>query len=165
MQPTCTTAATSSSPPGVYSSSCSGAVDANYKISYVNGTVNISGGASQTITLSSYLLDFGNQPVGTTSPPELLKLINKTALPVTLRAVTTRGDFAVPATPRTTCSTSIASGTSCYMYVVFKPTATGLRTGVLAISDSAPGSSQTVKLEGHGVGVLVSPTYLAWPLN
>lgn len=40
--PTCTTTATSSSPVGTYPSSCSGAVDPNYTISYVAGTVTVT---------------------------------------------------------------------------------------------------------------------------
>ncbi len=40
-QPTCSTAATSTSPSGNYTSTCSGATDPNYTISYVNGTVII----------------------------------------------------------------------------------------------------------------------------
>jgi large repetitive protein len=39
--PTCSTTATSGSKPGPYPSSCSGAVDPNYAISYVNGTVTV----------------------------------------------------------------------------------------------------------------------------
>ena len=40
--PACSTTATSSSPVGSYPSSCSGAVDANYDISYVAGTVTVN---------------------------------------------------------------------------------------------------------------------------
>jgi hypothetical protein len=40
-QPTCTTTATSHSPAGSYPSSCTGAVDSNYTISYVNGKVTV----------------------------------------------------------------------------------------------------------------------------
>jgi hypothetical protein len=39
--PTCSTAANSSSQPGTYASSCAGAVDANYTIAYVNGTITV----------------------------------------------------------------------------------------------------------------------------
>jgi hypothetical protein len=49
--PACTTTATSSSPAGSYTSSCSGAVDANYSFSYVNGTVTVDQ-ATPTVTLS-----------------------------------------------------------------------------------------------------------------
>jgi hypothetical protein len=44
--PQCSTSATSSSPPGEYPSSCSGAVDANYGISYTDGTVTVTAPAS-----------------------------------------------------------------------------------------------------------------------
>jgi MBG domain (YGX type) len=42
--PTCSTTATSSSPPGTYPATCSGAVDANYDISYTAGTVTVTAG-------------------------------------------------------------------------------------------------------------------------
>jgi hypothetical protein len=40
--PTCSTTATSASQPGTYPTSCSGASDPNYTISYVNGTLTIN---------------------------------------------------------------------------------------------------------------------------
>jgi hypothetical protein len=40
--PTCTTTATSSSPAGMYPTTCSGAVDANYAISYMPGTLTVN---------------------------------------------------------------------------------------------------------------------------
>jgi subtilase family serine protease len=42
--PTCSTTATSTSPDGVYPSSCSGASDPDYAVSYVNGTVSVESG-------------------------------------------------------------------------------------------------------------------------
>ena len=38
---TCTTTATSASPVGSYPTSCAGAVDANYAITYVNGSISV----------------------------------------------------------------------------------------------------------------------------
>jgi len=57
-QPTCSTTATSHSPAGSYPSSCSGAVDSNYTISYVNGTVTDSVG-TLAITASSASMTYG----------------------------------------------------------------------------------------------------------
>ena len=60
--PTCSTTATSSSPAGPYPSSCSGAVDPNYTITYVPGTltVNASGAPpTLTITASSGSITYG----------------------------------------------------------------------------------------------------------
>ena len=61
--PTCTTTATSSSPVGgsPYVSSCGGAVDSNYAISYVGGSVSI-GAAGLTVTASSGSMAYGAAP-------------------------------------------------------------------------------------------------------
>ena len=55
-QPSCTTAAGASSPVGSYPTSCSGAADANYSISYVNGAETVAP-APLTITASSEMDD------------------------------------------------------------------------------------------------------------
>src|SRR5208282_2552308 len=58
--PSCTTIATSSSPasPPTYPSTCSGAVDSNYTISYVAGAVTVDS-ASLSITASSASMTYG----------------------------------------------------------------------------------------------------------
>ena len=55
---TCSTAATSSSPVGTYASTCSGAVDGNYAITYVNGTTTVTP-APLTVTASSGTMTYG----------------------------------------------------------------------------------------------------------
>jgi len=65
-QPTCTTAATSSSPIGTYPITCTGAVDPNYAISYVNGTLTISKG-NLVITAPSPTMVYGG-PLPTFTP-------------------------------------------------------------------------------------------------
>ncbi|MBI3475232.1 MAG: choice-of-anchor D domain-containing protein [Acidobacteria bacterium] len=52
-QPTCTTVATNQSPVGNYGSSCTGAVAANYAISYVAGTVTVGKATSATVIISN----------------------------------------------------------------------------------------------------------------
>ena len=53
-QPTCGTTATSSSSAGSYTSSCAGAADNNYTITYVNGTVTVNHtGSSVAVTSNS----------------------------------------------------------------------------------------------------------------
>ena len=66
--PTCSTAATSSSPVSgsPYPSTCSGAVDQNYTISYVTGLVTV-GTATLTITASSPTVTYGSVPTITPS--------------------------------------------------------------------------------------------------
>ena len=54
----CSTAATSSSPVGSYPSSCSGAADPNYTITYVNGSVHVNA-APLSIAASSDSMTYG----------------------------------------------------------------------------------------------------------
>jgi FtsP/CotA-like multicopper oxidase with cupredoxin domain len=56
--PTCTTTATTASPIGNYPITCSGAADANYTISYVNGTMTVTVGVL-TITAPSPTMTYG----------------------------------------------------------------------------------------------------------
>ena len=58
---TCSTTASSASPVGSYPSSCSGAVDANYTISYVTAR-STSGPAALSITASSGSTTYGGTP-------------------------------------------------------------------------------------------------------
>ncbi|MHB1987399.1 MAG: MBG domain-containing protein [Acidimicrobiales bacterium] len=57
--PTCTTTATSASSVAKYSSSCTGAADPNYSISYTDGTVTIAP-VTLTITASSPSMTYGD---------------------------------------------------------------------------------------------------------
>ena len=56
--PSCSTTATAASGIGTYGSSCTGASDPNYSISYVNGTVTVSP-APITVTASSGSMTYG----------------------------------------------------------------------------------------------------------
>jgi hypothetical protein len=56
--PTCSTTATSSSPPGTYPSMCTRAVDANYDPNYLTGTVPVTP-AQLTVTASSATFTYG----------------------------------------------------------------------------------------------------------
>ena len=57
--PVCSTAATASSPVGTYSTSCSGAVDANYSISYGPGALTVTP-ASLTISANDQTKTYGS---------------------------------------------------------------------------------------------------------
>jgi hypothetical protein len=91
-QPTCSTTATSHSAAGSYPSSCSGAVDSNYTISYVNGTVTVSP-APLTITASSATMIYGGTVP--TITPSYSGFVN--------------GDTSASLTTQPTCSTTATS--------------------------------------------------------
>jgi len=97
------------------------------------------------ISLSAPGLTFPAQDVGTTIARPLV-VTNEGSVPVSVTSVAATGDF------RTTklCS-SIPPHGRCATNVLFKPTQTGLRTGELTITDSDPGSPQTICLTGTGM--------------
>ena len=90
--PSCSTTATSSSPVGSYPSSCSGAIDPNYSISYVPGEV-VVGSATLVVTASSGSMTYGGSVPSIT--PSYAGFVN--------------GDSASSLTAQATCSTTATS--------------------------------------------------------
>jgi hypothetical protein len=103
------------------------------------------------VALSPASLTFGNQRVGTSSPAQTVTLTNVGNETLTIGSITitgtNSGDFAIP-TNTNTCGTSLMPGANCTFAVVFTPTAMGFRAAAVSIADNAPGSPQTVNLNG-----------------
>ncbi|HEV2382476.1 MAG TPA: choice-of-anchor D domain-containing protein [Terriglobia bacterium] len=114
--------------------------------------------------LSPTSLTFGDQSIGTTSPPQTVTLTNVGNSTMTISGVavtgTNSGDFA----QTNTCGTNLVAGASCAISVTFTPTVTGTRAASLSVTDSAVGSPQTVSLTGTGTQatVTLSPTSLTF---
>jgi hypothetical protein len=105
-------------------------------------------------TFSSSSLNFGNQTVGTASAAETVKLTNTGTTPLVLSTLTVSGNFAlVPATaPATTCANgeTLTPSASCTIAVTFTPTAKGVQSGSVVITDNAQNSPQRILLSGTG---------------
>lgn len=120
--------------------------------------------ANSEISLSQTSMVFDQQVVGVASQPEAVYYFNQSDATVNLTSVVlTGGDFSMT----NGCVTSVSALSSCNIKVTFKPTATGLRTGTIVITDSAPGSPRTINLSGTGVSasapqVTVTPTSLTF---
>jgi len=125
-----------------------------------NATLSITDSAStspQTVALTATGLapvkltptsnTFVSENVGATSPAKVFTLTNYLSTTLSSIAISATGDFAVSST---TCTTTLAAKGKCTIDVVFKPTATGTRTGTLKVSDSAANSPQTSTLTGTG---------------
>jgi hypothetical protein len=95
---------------------------------------------------SPSILAFGKQAVGTTGATRLASLTNSGSAALHLSTIIASGDF----TETNNCRAVIPIAQTCDINVVFKPTAKGVRTGNIAITDNAAGSRQTVKLTGTG---------------
>jgi hypothetical protein len=96
--------------------------------------------------LSASALNFGNQVVGGTSAAQTASITNTGNANMTL-AVSINGEYA----QTNTCPASLGSGASCSASVTFSPKSTGFRGGSLTFTDNAPGSPQSVALNGDGV--------------
>ena len=150
-QPTCSTTAVSTKP-GTYPSSCTGATDPNYTISYINGTVTVG-----ALEISPSTLNFGNvyfDWVGI----QFLTLTNTGTTPITISNITISGGNAASDYGDLSFCTqffskmpgTIPAGKSCVIGVgilaiqkIFSPTAS---TATLILTDSSAGSPQSVPL-------------------
>ncbi|HEY9138264.1 MAG TPA: choice-of-anchor D domain-containing protein, partial [Terriglobus sp.] len=98
------------------------------------------------ITLLPVAADFGTQLVGTTSAVINVTISNTGTINGALNSINvSAGDFLLQAN---TCGTSLAPQTGCTVSAIFRPTASGPRTGTLTITSDA--GTQTVPLTGIG---------------
>ncbi len=102
-------------------------------------------------TFSPTSLTFANQKSGTTSTAKSVTLKNTGTTPLNLSSITISGNFAF-STGASACtnSTSLSVNGTCNIYVVFKPTSKGSKTGSISVKDNARNSPQSVSLSGSG---------------
>ena len=106
-------------------------------------------------TLTPTTKDFGNEPVGFSTPAQTFVLTNNSTFPLNITAATATGDFRVTAN---SCG-NVPSGTTCSVDVVFSPTVLGPRTGTLTVGSR--GKTLTSSLTGNGIPALsIAPASL-----
>jgi hypothetical protein len=106
------------------------------------------------VTVSPKSLSFGNQLVGTSSATQTITVTNNGSVATNL-SISVSGDF----TQTNTCPVSpatLAMGGNCMVNAAFKPTATGVRNGVITVTHQLAGSPQSVALSGTGVAPIVT---------
>lgn len=106
--------------------------------------ISLSGAGVIDLTLSSSSLTFGTQPVGQSSAPQDITLVNPSSVAVTISSITVSGDYL----QTNTCGTMLAGNQSCNISVTFLPTAPGMRSGTLIVTSTAGNSPQSVSLSG-----------------
>lgn len=102
---------------------------------------------ADTVNISPTSLDFGAQPLGTTTSQNLT-LANPTKKQLNISSISVSGDFA---SPSNTCGGSLFPGEQCTITVTFRPTALGTRSAILSVNDDANNTPQKVKLTGSGL--------------
>jgi len=112
------------------------------------------------IQLNPSSLVFPAQSLGTTSAPETVTITNgdNTLTGLTVGAPTgpNAGDFA----QTTNCPTTLAPGAQCTVTVTFTPTTSGVGTASILLTDSAPGSPQSINVTGTTSSLTLSASSL-----
>jgi Beta-propeller repeat/Abnormal spindle-like microcephaly-assoc'd, ASPM-SPD-2-Hydin len=115
-----------------------------------------TGLAAPALTVSPSTLSFSSQEVGTVSAAQSVTLTNSGTAVLNITSITTSPNF----TQSGSCGQTVAVGATCTVNVAFAPVTAGSITGILTITDNAPGSSQVVTLGGLGsdFALSVSPS-------
>jgi hypothetical protein len=109
--------------------------------------VNLNGtGLGAAVGLSPTVLNFASVQMGSSSAAQTVTLTNQGNANLNIANIQIAGDY----TQTNNCPGTLPATSNCAINVIFTPTATGVRAGTLTISDSAPGSQQTVTLSGSG---------------
>ncbi len=109
--------------------------------------------------------DFGPVPVHSSSAATLFTLTNQTSATVQLSAPTLTGDFSLSPAPTggPACNGPLAPNASCFLSILFAPTATSALTGTLTIPTSS--TPITAPLTGFGSpdpGLALNPAALVF---
>jgi hypothetical protein len=108
--------------------------------------------AATSVMVTPTFLTYANTNVGSTTPAQTVTISNTGTSTLDITSIGVTGDF----TETNTCSSAplfnaLGVGQSCTVSVIFAPTASGVRSGTLSISDNAAGSPQSVALSGTGL--------------
>ena len=116
--------------------------------------------AGGPVLLSNVSLNFGNQTVGVKSSALVETVTNNQSVNLNILAVSAGNGFQ----QTNNCNQPLQTHQSCTISVYFTPSAAGLQTETLTITDDAPNSPQTVALAGIGASsaVMLSPNTLAF---
>lgn len=147
--------------------SSAGAVGGALTVNGTNGAsllVSLSGtalGPNATASLSTAVLSFAGQTVGTRSTSLPVTLTNLGSPSLAISSIVASQQFS----ETDNCPAALAGGASCTINVSFAPTATGTVSGTLTIVDNAADSPQSVALSGTGLApaaVSLSPSSLVF---
>lgn len=111
--------------------------------------VEISGGGTPVL-LAPAALDFGDQAVGTKSPPQKIMVTNVSNDVVSFSSINLAGADAKDFNETNTCGAQLLPNASCTVSVTFSPTRSGTRTADVYVGLSGTVSPAEVPLSGIG---------------
>ena len=124
---------------------------------YSASTTSVTIGSASTagpVALSATNLKFGQEIVGTTSQPQVVRFSNNGQLGISFSGFTTSAGFA----QTNTCGTHLDPNSSCTISVTFGPSTVGDQSGSITIPDNALGNPHVITLSGTGVASPGTPS-------
>jgi trimeric autotransporter adhesin len=104
---------------------------------------------------------------GTVSATQIFSIVNIGNQVLALNSISIAGTNASSFSQTNTCLATLAPNTNCSVSITFNPASAGTFTASLQVADNAPGSPQTLSLNGTGTApvpaVTFSPTAPAFP--
>lgn len=115
--------------------------------------VSLSGTGVAPVAVLTSSLSFGAQVVGTSSVPQSLTLSNNGDAFLDISSINVSANFS----QANSCPPGLPAGASCMIQVSFTPSASGLNTGSVTVSDDDPVSgTQAASLSGTGVDFAIA---------
>ncbi len=129
---------------------CSGTVTVNSNASNNPQVISATGSCVATpateSALSTSSLVFPPQATGTVSTPRTVTLRNVGTQVLSISGIVAAGDVS----QTNTCGATLAVAAQCTLNVSFAPSATGLRSGSVTVTDAAPDSPHVIAISGVG---------------
>jgi hypothetical protein len=105
------------------------------------------------VSFSAASMFFGAMNVGIGSSPQPVMLTNAGNISLTITSIGITGANASGFSQTNNCPSSLSPNNSCNISVIFTPVALGSASASVSVTDSAPGSPQSIALTGVGGGV------------
>jgi hypothetical protein len=105
-------------------------------------------GVGTPVKLSPVSINFGDQKLGTMSPPVTVTMYNLSASAVAIGSVGVSKGASFGQTNN--CGSTLPAHSTCAIRVTFDPNAIGPQSGQLKVRFNAPGEPQSVNLSGTG---------------
>jgi hypothetical protein len=116
----------------------------------VSGTPIAAVYAQTIASVTPTRLDFGDQLLFRTSPPQTTTLHNIENVPIRISEITIRGVNPGMFHQRSNCPPMLPGLGSCQIQTVFRPTSNGNKTAYLVVRYGGPNGPQVVPLSGNG---------------
>ena len=134
--------------------------------------IAISGNPVQALsgpaaTIFPSTANFGGVTVGAAGPTQVFSIVNNGDQTLAINFISITGTNTSSFSQTNNCTATLAPNANCSVSIDFSPTSVGPLLATLQVADNAPGSPQTLLLNGAGVAavpaVTLSPTAPSFP--